>query len=490
MVHVVQLLKAEAAGRKISYAEAHEEVIADSMETMLTDGKAIEKLQMLQTKDPSLFEKIKSAIAELIVKIKKAYKNVKPETLEGQIVASMLDEIETIQQLFADAIADASENFKSAEANSSENVKQSDIRYSQREKSLEKDDTSWYDKHNPLSFDNRAGINPRSSINWVYKAEIFSQVENKLFNQMVSEINQGSKAFEKNSAGEYILPIENKIVFTDGNYDYPYIREIIEVMTDTATEFEDAKERIFNVEKGKSSKQESACFLQNFYGDGFIVSYRNGVVGVYAWENGKRKGRTRREVIGNYQRKQNGRGNDKESNETSLKLSDRNYSYDALVSKPDMKVTTLYDFDQHDRKDVVKEAKKNATSVGKANSDGSVSVYVDDIDGEVIVSTKAIRHSLDSRSKVNIPVGLKIGEILKNSIKINELNPREENISQSYVLMGMAKNTNNEPYVVSFVVNSYTNTIDTVDVLYSANAKKTSRDYLPEGFYALYWFCH
>lgn len=155
-----------------------------------------------------------------------------------------------------------------------------------------------------------------------------------------------------------------------------------------------------------------------------------------------------------------------------VRYSARDYSYDALVSKPDMKVTTLYDFDQHDRKDVVKEAKKNATSVGKANSDGSVSVYVNDIDREVIVSTKAIRHSLDSRSKVNIPVVLKIGEILKNSIKINELNPREENISQSYVLMGMAKNPNNEPYIVSFVVNSYTNTIDTVDVLYSANAKK------------------
>lgn len=200
---------------------------------------------------------------------------------------------------------------------------QSDIRYSQRGKSLESKNSLWYDKHNPLSFDNRAGVNPRSSINWVYKAEIFSQVENKLFHQMISEINQGSEAFEKNSAGEYMLPIENKIVFTDGNYDYPYIREIVEVMTDAATEFEDAKERIFNVEKGKSRKQESARFLQNFYGDGFIVSYRNGVVGVYAWENGKRKGRTRREVIGNYQRKQNGRGNDREINETSLKPSDR-----------------------------------------------------------------------------------------------------------------------------------------------------------------------
>lgn len=98
-----QIEKAKASGRKISYAEAHEEVIADSMETMLTDGKVLEKLQMLQTKDKSLFERIKSAIAELVNKIKKAYKNVKPETLEGQIVASMLNEIETIQQMFVDA---------------------------------------------------------------------------------------------------------------------------------------------------------------------------------------------------------------------------------------------------------------------------------------------------------------------------------------------------------------------------------------------------
>lgn len=53
----------------------------------------------------------------------------------------------------------------------------------------------------------------------------------------ISEINQGSDAFEQNSDGEYMLPINNKIIFTDGDYDAPYIREIIEVMTDAATEF-------------------------------------------------------------------------------------------------------------------------------------------------------------------------------------------------------------------------------------------------------------
>lgn len=317
-----QIEKAEAAGRKISYAEAHEEVIADSMETMLDDGSVIEKLQMLQAKDKTLFEKIKNYLADLVKKIKKAYKDVRPETVEGEIISSMLDKIEQLQQLFVEAIAGATENFKNAEVEIS-NKEQSDVNYSYREKALAKEKDVWYDTDNPLSVDKRTGMNPKSSISWVYKAEIFSQVENKKFHQMISEINQGSKAFEKNTSGEYMLPIENKIVFTDGNYDFPYIREIVEVLTDSATDFEDVKERIFNVEKGKSSKKESTRFLQNFYGNGFVVSYRNGIVGVYAWTNGKRKGKTRREVIKNYQREQNRRGNDRKVDGTSTKPSNR-----------------------------------------------------------------------------------------------------------------------------------------------------------------------
>ena len=189
-----------------------------------------------------------------------------------------------------------------------------------------------YNENSPLSFENRASENSRSSINWVYKAKIFSQVENKLFHQKISEINQGSNAFVKNSTGEYMLPIENKIVFTDGNYDSPYISEILEVLTEYSTEFEDVKERIFNVEKGKSGKQETAQVITDFYGDGIVLSYRDGVIGVYAWETGRRKGSTRRTVISNYLRKQDRGRNDTESKETSIKYSDRdNVSlYDTL----------------------------------------------------------------------------------------------------------------------------------------------------------------
>ncbi len=534
-----QIEKAKANGRTLTYAQAHEEVVADSMETMLADGTLIEKLRILSVKDKSIVAKIESFLKNLVAKIRKAYEGLRPDSQEGRIVAEMVDTSEQLHQLFADAIADASENFKNAEVvgsvknTSSENMfslrginengievyetsadvlklpwkerksryldlmkneyrgrtakfernghyyyaefdrkslskaiygekrsdkkghdalinvgadgdvfdlvensrytgsevdkknhpkadyfdyfvktvqinntvfdvladvqkqygknggyvytikltenksvkaspiregqeaslknsgnaltdetripqngtdvntsisekgvkysEQSDIRYSQRGKSLENTESLWYDKHNPLSFDNRAGVNPRSSINWVYKAEIFSQVENKLFHQMISEINQGSEAFEKNSAGEYMLPVENKIVFTDGNYDYPYIREIIEVMTDSGTLFEEIRKVIFDVESGRTGYREAVRFVEVSFGKERIVYFKNNDNRAYGWTDRKRKGTNRRAAIERYKRLQNGRRNDRESNETSLKRSDR--APDALTPR-------------------------------------------------------------------------------------------------------------------------------------------------------------
>lgn len=175
-----------------------------------------------------------------------------------------------------------------------------------------------YDNNSPLAIVNRATSNNNSSINWVYESEIFSVTENKLFHEKISEINQGSRAFEKNSNGEYMLPIGNKIVFTDGNYDSPYIREIIEVLTEYSTDFEDIKECIYNVEKGKSAKQDEVRIFEKVFGNEFVVSYTSGVNGVYGWQNGQRKRTTRRTVVRNYLNKQYGRGNDKQSQETPI----------------------------------------------------------------------------------------------------------------------------------------------------------------------------
>ena len=149
----------------------------------------------------------------------------------------------------------------------------------------------------------------------------------------------------------------------------------------------------------------------------------------------------------------------------------KDYSYDALVRKPDMTLAILGDADGLTRKEVIDKALAEAKKYGGVNQNGNVYVHVNDTDADVIISAKALRHGLDRRFTVNAPATLKVGEILQNAVRINELVPKLDTVDATYVLMGAAKNKNNEPYIVQFVVNRASNKVMSVDVLYAINAK-------------------
>ncbi len=156
---------------------------------------------------------------------------------------------------------------------------------------------------------------------------------------------------------------------------------------------------------------------------------------------------------------------------------DTDYSYEQLISKPDMPVTVIddkknYSPNKATRNGVINSALQSALSVGHKDESGNTLVYVNDIETNVLVSKRGLRHSLDRRLSIIAPVTENIGTILKNSIRVNELIPELDTIEKSYVLIGIAKNGNNEPYVVSFVVNRASNEIMSIDVLYAVNAKK------------------
>lgn len=156
---------------------------------------------------------------------------------------------------------------------------------------------------------------------------------------------------------------------------------------------------------------------------------------------------------------------------------DTPYSYDWFVSKPDMAVTTVTGTVPNSRADVVYYAKQNAAKIGKVNpQNGSVSVYVKDIRTDVLVGTDGLKHGLrrirDAQNDPNYIVTMKAGEILQNSIKINEANPKKENATGSYVLIGICRNVNGDTYVVRSIVNHFKNELASMDVLYAINAKK------------------
>lgn len=155
-------------------------------------------------------------------------------------------------------------------------------------------------------------------------------------------------------------------------------------------------------------------------------------------------------------------------------LGEQKYSYEWFTSKPDMLITALGETVPDNRADVVLQAKKNAASVGKINKDGSVSVYVKDIDNDIVLSTNGLKHGLDRRFDVNAPVTLQAGEILKNSIRINELTPQKEEADASYVMIGAAK-AGEDIYIVRSVINRFSSELASMDVLYAVNAKKENQ---------------
>ena len=107
-----QIDKAKRNGRTIDFDTAYEEVVADSMETMLSDDAVYEKILELKSKDASIVKKIGEFFAKIVDSFKKMMKQYPPETPEGKLVSQMNDSFTKLQELFAEALVDAGNNYQ------------------------------------------------------------------------------------------------------------------------------------------------------------------------------------------------------------------------------------------------------------------------------------------------------------------------------------------------------------------------------------------
>ena len=130
-----QIAKAEKAGREINREEAYEEMVADSMEAMLTDGNVVQMMAELKQQDRSLWEKICDWFKDLVADIQalvEAYKGVKPDSNEGRMVSKMQDVIVILESLYADALVDAGENYQAAKVQKNTNREAGEVKHQAR----------------------------------------------------------------------------------------------------------------------------------------------------------------------------------------------------------------------------------------------------------------------------------------------------------------------------------------------------------------------
>lgn len=277
----------------ISRAEAIDEVVNEAIAKLFSDEKNVQKfLDWLRNKSgysekerKTIIQRITDALKRIIDAIKEIIAGGELSEVAEEFAGMQQDKADEILKLFFETLDSAAENYKKAADSSNGKAKYS------------------------LSTEGRAKTSNDTVNKWVYDAEIFSREENKLFHEKISQIHQGSQAFEKNTKGEYMLPIENKIVFTDGDYNSPYITRIIEVMSDYATDFEDIRSAIYDEERGKSSHKESALYVENIAGKKGVYAYTSNIDIAYEWVTGRRKRGNRKSIIKNSGALQDGRRN-------------------------------------------------------------------------------------------------------------------------------------------------------------------------------------
>lgn len=166
-------------------------------------------------------------------------------------------------------------------------------------------------------------------------------------------------------------------------------------------------------------------------------------------------------------------------NDTRFSLSDKNtgITYQTLTAKPDMSVVHIEDIQTRNlsRSDIIRAARQSALNAGTKDQAGRIIITNIDTGKEIIVGAPSIAHGLTRKYETNAKIALNLGEFLKNSIKINELEARGDNSTGGYILLGYGEASNGDSYPAYFVVRTLTTGMDELvefDTLYSFSGKK------------------
>ncbi len=157
-----------------------------------------------------------------------------------------------------------------------------------------------------------------------------------------------------------------------------------------------------------------------------------------------------------------------------IRYSVRDYSYEELTAKPDMAITSIDTSRNIDRDEAIRLGRENVLKYAdRFNPNGTPMMYVNDLGKYVVVGKKGLEHGLDRRVAQQSSVIANIGDILNNSIVVNEAHPKREGVKNTWILLGMATDSNGTPVYVRSVVNQSTNELEEVNSLYSVYGKKS-----------------
>lgn len=195
-----QIAKAEKNGREVDYDTAYEEMIADSMEGILSDGKVLEKLKGLQESDPSLWETVKQWAKDIAGKIRAvvdAYKGERMDSTEGKIVANMKEILPQLEELYAEGLADTRGTVDTSTTDHTTGIEGTgvnNVQYSVRNDIVDE---------NGVEYDNVVMLDKPIPKRILSDQKTFAKfLANELFNKKISVLDQNGEVEVIEFAGE------------------------------------------------------------------------------------------------------------------------------------------------------------------------------------------------------------------------------------------------------------------------------------------------
>ena len=102
----------DTCGESVSYDTAYNEVVANAMSKMFDDGKLVEKLAKLKEQDKDLAQKLWEGFKKILSKFIGIYQKESALFKDAADLMEMKETFERLQNMFAEALVEASENYQ------------------------------------------------------------------------------------------------------------------------------------------------------------------------------------------------------------------------------------------------------------------------------------------------------------------------------------------------------------------------------------------
>ena len=164
------------------------------------------------------------------------------------------------------------------------------------------------------------------------------------------------------------------------------------------------------------------------------------------------------------------------------------YSYDFLVSQPDMQTVILPEVDavrddnkRVDTAKVINAGIKNAVAVGE-EQEGKVFVTNAYTGRRLRVTSNSIRHGLNgntNRVLTNARLGAVVGNVLQNAIPINAMYNKADGVTGTYAMAAYATDSKNREFVAVITVEQRTGevvSVEAYDMLHALSGRQKRND--------------